>query len=301
MLKTPSKTPRGNQKVAFASPSSRVAMGTNSPSGPARFVDSTLNPIAYPMMAGYWDKVDFNNGMKSTGVVMIRMIVHPGITPQMVDAKWEDTTLLKIRFCWPEFFTSVLQMLAFDTDDNGAPKFGREHQLTGSFGKFVHERINEDGQVWDEGYLSFDRPMNQDSSKINVEVLDAKVGAKKFTLLQIVAEEDVHEEEKGNKATIGSRSVSTNSNTGKTYPNIRDRDERENEMDEEEETDVVEHSNKRNKSGGGVLNGFTHGISNALTNAFNTAPTQNDLPSFSTVNDQHHNDGGTLSSSDESL
>lgn len=65
-------------------------------------------------MTGYWENIDFNNNMKMTGFVMIRMIVDPEITPAMVDTKRQSPTLLKIRFCWPEFFKSVLQMLAFD-------------------------------------------------------------------------------------------------------------------------------------------------------------------------------------------
>ena len=98
-------------------------MGTNSPSGPARFVDGDMNPIAYPMMAGYWDKIDFSNQMKNIGYIMVRMIVHPGITPQRVQCKWISSSTLQIRFSWPEFFTSVLQMLEFDTDTNGAIKY----------------------------------------------------------------------------------------------------------------------------------------------------------------------------------
>ena len=270
MPKTPA---RKKAPSSFASPGSRVAMGTNSPSGPARFVDGHLNPIAYPMMAGYWEKIDFNNNMKATGYVMCRMIVHPGITPTMVDAKWQSSTLLKIRFCWPEFFKSVLQMLAFDTVDIGngqeVPKFGREHQLTGSFGKFVHERIEEDNQVWDEGFLSFDRPMEQDSSYLTVEVLDAKVGEKNYTLLQIVAQEAYPEEaKKEGKATIGARSVQTNSDAGKNYPNVRTRTDEDDNMDErsDDENDEAPNNRQRQKTSTGMLDGFTNKISLALQN-----------------------------------
>ena len=164
-MKTPAKTP-AKKRASFASPNA-IAMGTNSPAGPARFIDGDLNPMPYPMMAGYWEKIDFNNNMKSTGYVMVRMIVHPGINLSMVDAKWMSSTILKIRFCWPEFFKSVLQMLAFDVvtvpgTETTVPKFGRDHQLTGSFGKFVHGRMEDDGQVWDEGFMSFDRAMDMD-------------------------------------------------------------------------------------------------------------------------------------------
>ena len=244
-------------------------MGTNSPSGPARFVESTLNPIAYPMMAGYWDKVDFSNGMKSTGYIMVRMIVHPGIEPHMVDAKWDGPETLQLRFRWPDFFKSVLQMLDFDVDENNRPRFSRDHQLTGSFGKFVHERMDDESQVWDTGYLSFDRPMDQDQSNIKVEVLDAKVGQKKYTILQIVAREAVAEA--NIRATIGARSVATNSNAGKDFPNIRNRDAIEDDMDETEE-DAFESSpqkktDRKGRVAGNAFDGLSNQISAALTDS----------------------------------
>ena len=265
MPKTPKKS--ATPRAKMTSPPGHCSLGTNSPGGPARYLDSSFNPIPYPMMAGYWEKIDFNNNMKATGFIMVRMIVHPGVEPNEVECEWQSPTLLKIRFRWPQFFSGVLPMMEFDTTNEAGvvtPKYGRDHQLTISLGKFVAERMDDNNEVWDEGYLTFDRAMDTDDDKIDVEILKAKHGHKSYTLLQIVAQQAHDDGPKKSKAKVKSRDVKTGTSAGKNYPNIRTREQEEDNMDERSSDDESDTENKRSRTIGSVLNQITHNMSTAI-------------------------------------
>ena len=258
-------------------------MGTDSPAGPARYLDSNLNPIAYPMMAGYWEQIDFNNNMRTTGHIMVRMIVHPGIEPSEVEFEWMTPTLLKMKFRWPDFFRQVTPMLEFCTTQIGngltAPTYSREHALTISFGKFVAERMDDNNEVWDEGYLSFDRPMDQDIDRLDISILEATVGHKKFTCLQITANQNhVPDSPKKKKATVTSRSVRTSSSTGKNYDNVRRRDNDsqagpQNESEANEENVPQKAGSKKSRSLRRNREGFLNRVINNVSNATHSALT----------------------------
>ena len=165
-------------------------------------------------------------------------------------------------------------MLEFDTVQlsTGAvvPKFGRDHQLTISFGKFVSERMDESNEVWDEGYLSFDRPMDDDVDNLEISVLDAKVGHKNYTCLQIVANEATKEPTpKKKKATITRRAVRTGSSTGKNYQNVRTR-----EPNEYENQNQNDNGSKKTKTGGpGNFLALGAAAANYFSSAHDTAST----------------------------
>ena len=95
--------------------------------------------------------MDFNSNVQSTGCVMIQMIVHNGVLNSSdIEAEWQNSRLLKVRIRWPDWFTSVLQMMEFNTTNaNGTPTpaFGRDHPLTISFGECVRNRLDDDKQV----------------------------------------------------------------------------------------------------------------------------------------------------------
>jgi hypothetical protein len=265
---------------SFNSPS-HIPMGTNSPAR-ATFLDGNLNPVTYPMMSGYWDVMDFSN-MEMTGKIMIRMVLHNSITQADIDASWENPTLLKIRFRWPGWFSSVLQMLEFNTKtENGTsvPAYGRDHQLTISFGKFVHDKMDkETREVWDVGYFSFDREMDTDTTILEVEVLDVTVGMNNNRMLQIIAQQAKEpEEEIAKKVAVGSRNVQTSSNAGKTFQNVRNREDLEQDMTDSSELVVAAVSNspdKRRKVSTGPPNidSITHKLSTLLKQRKKPPPT----------------------------
>ena len=60
-------------------------------------------------------------------------------------------------------------------------------------GHVVGNRLDDKNEVWDEGYFTFDREMDQDNDNLLVEVLTAENGGKKVTILQIHANEEKDE------------------------------------------------------------------------------------------------------------
>ena len=261
------KTPKKTIRETLSSPS-HVMMGGNSPGAPT-FSGQDLNPVSFPMMAGFWEDIDFNNNMQKKGQVVIRMIIHNGISnTKDVEAEWKSSTVLKIRLRWPDWFSGVLQMMEFQTQNiNGGivPVYGRSHPLTLSFGKHVYDRLDENNEVWDEGFFSFDRPMNEDSNILEVEILDVKVGAKEVKLLQITAQEARKADDaKKPKAIVTTRAVKTGSSAGKNYPNVRNRDDLENEMSDGEDHGV---ENREGRSSSKLQKSITS-ITNKAANLF---------------------------------
>ena len=286
--RSPKKTPSKSAHRAMGSPGGHVVMGTNSPTGPACLMNGDMNPIPYPMMSGYWEKVDFVT-FEATGNVMIKMVIHNGINNVTdIEAIWQSPTLLKIRLRWPDWFGSVLQMLDFDqtsVNGNSVPTYGRDHPLTLSLAKGVGARMNEQREVWDEGYLSFERAMDQDNDNLEVEILDVAVGQCKVRLLQIIAQE-AKDVPKKQKAKVKSRSVKTSSSSGKNHPNVRNREEVEAYMSEDEVShDGIEvdspKDNKKKKAK--KVNQFTNQISTAIV-------TTNDNEKMSDVDDDDSDD-----------
>ena len=135
----------------------------------------------------------------------------------------------------------IAQMMEFNTipkaDGSGdpVPVYGLKHELTRSMIKCVIARKDKDNKISDEGYFSFDEPMDTRTSNISIEVLNVKVGSGIIHVLQIVTLVAVPEEEKPSAFSVTARSTKTSSGSGKTPDNVRRRDYLEDEMDEEEE------------------------------------------------------------------
>lgn len=222
---TPKKK-KSSSRNAIASPS-HVTMGGNSPT---IGYNISRPPVACPVMSGYFEECDFNNNFRTTGYVMIRLGINTCISTNDIEAVWQDACTLKIRTRWPEYFTQVLPMCDFIKDNEGRVVFDRNHPLTISFGKYVRSRMNEFNEVWDDGFITFDREMDTDLASLNVQVLDCTIGSKKTTLLQITAREaKENTAPKKMKAKVTSRAVKTGSSSGQTYRNTRKADDYESE------------------------------------------------------------------------
>ena len=213
-------------------------------SGPVSLVKTAYAAISYPMLSGKWEDMDSNYSF--TTKCMIRMIVHNGIHPQHVQMEWINDRLLKISLLWPDWFMQIAQMMEFNTipkaDGLGdpVPVYGLGHELTRSMIKCVIARKDKDNKISDEGYFSFDEPMDTRNSNISIEVLNVKVGSGIIHVLQIVTLVAVPEEEKPSAFSVTARSTKTSSGSGKTPENVRRRDYLEDEMDEtQEEAEAV--------------------------------------------------------------
>ena len=92
------KTPQKStcSPTPFLSPT-HVSMRINSPAAAAQVSDRP-HPVFHPTQPGFWEQMDFNNNMQSTGCVMIRMIVHNGVLNSSdIEAEWQNSRLLKVR------------------------------------------------------------------------------------------------------------------------------------------------------------------------------------------------------------
>jgi hypothetical protein len=213
-----------------------------------------MKPVSCPMMIGVWETVDFNNNLATCGMVMVRIVLNNFVAVNDVEGSWVDSRTLKIRTRWPDYFTNVLPMMGFDTNTingNVVPTYGRNHQLTVSFGLYVKSKMDKTNQVWDEGFIAFDREMDLDLNNLEVQVLEVEHGQKKGTILEITAKE-ASSDDIEMKAKVTAKTVKTASSTGKTYPNVRNREEQEDEMEEDDDDDETDPStqpqSKKSKS-----------------------------------------------------
>jgi len=120
--------------------------------------------------------------------MLIRVILHNGVTQEDLEFEWITPRYLKLRIAWPEWFQNAEQMAAFTCDDDGKVVCPPEHALTMDTSERNQLLVEEDGRVWDEGFLSFDQDMKTDDVPV-FELLDVQIPSRNTTVnvLQILA------------------------------------------------------------------------------------------------------------------
>lgn len=169
--------------AAFRTPLRR---GASSPAPPV--VQEAVNHgISAPTSFGMWKRFNYTS-RKTTTSMMIRVIVHNAVRSQDIQFEWLTPRRLKLRVAWPEWFQFAEQMAEFTMDDEGNCKFPPEHALTMDTSERNQSLVQEDGRIWDDGYLLFDDEMKTDDPVI--ELLEVTIESQNTTVkvLQIQGE-----------------------------------------------------------------------------------------------------------------
>jgi hypothetical protein len=123
-----------------------------------------------PTSSGHFMKFDYTN-RRETQIVMNRVLVHGAVDSNQVEFEWIHSKKLKYRIAWPDFFQYPEQMANFCVDDEGNVKYGPDHPLTWKFASNNKKLQDEDGKIWDTGFLHFTKHMKTDLEDLSFEVL----------------------------------------------------------------------------------------------------------------------------------
>lgn len=113
--------------------------------------------------------------------LLVRMILHNGVTENHIQFEWLTPRVLKIRIAWPEWFQFAEQMAEFTLDEQGNMVFPPEHPLTMDTSERNQDLVEEDGRIWDEGVIKFEEDMKHEDIPI-FELLNVKIDAQGTTV-----------------------------------------------------------------------------------------------------------------------
>lgn len=120
--------------------------------------------------------------------MMIRVIVHNAVRSQDIQFEWVTPRRLKLRVAWPEWFQFAEQMAAFTIDEAGDTRFPPEHPLTMDTSERNQALVEEDGRVWDDGFLVFHEDMKTDDPYFELLEVTMESQATVVKVLQITGE-----------------------------------------------------------------------------------------------------------------
>ena len=163
------------QAFGASSPAAVVAPSSNN-GGDAAPVPSG---IGLPTSFGCHKLFNYTS-RKTSSHFLCRLIVHNGVTMKDVELAWEAPRLLKLRLAWPEWFHFAEQMAQFTTDKDGNLLFPPEHPLTMDTNERNQKLVEEDGRIWDEGFLVFEQDMKEEN--IESELVDVEIASQNTTV-----------------------------------------------------------------------------------------------------------------------
>jgi len=92
--------------------------------------------------------------------MLIRMLVHSAVRQQDISFDFLNKKTLELKVALPQWFAFAEQMANLTVDDKGTVQFPPEHPtMTMDMTERNAERMEEDGDVYDYGYFTFDRNM----------------------------------------------------------------------------------------------------------------------------------------------
>jgi hypothetical protein len=173
-----------DMQQAPASPRTPGATGVTSSSG-----DVEDNGLSVPTSVGKWKDFDFTNRKPIQKVKSRMVLIHSGVASDQVEFEWISKKKLKFRIAWPEWFQYPEQMCKFHIDDKGDPVYRPDHPLTIDFAECNASITEEDGRVYDTGYIMYDVCMKTALEDLEHEILEIDIDSKgtKVLMLEITA------------------------------------------------------------------------------------------------------------------
>ena len=147
---------------------------------PAAEQEETFSGLVAPTSFGMYKQFNYTTRQTTTHM-LVRCILHNGVTLSDIVYDWVTPRVLKLRVAWPEWFQMAEQMAMFTIDDDGNMIFPPEHPLTMDTSERNQSLVEEDGRIWDTGYLTFDQDMKVDDD-LPLELLDVGIEAKNVVI-----------------------------------------------------------------------------------------------------------------------
>lgn len=151
---------------------------------PASMSNDDYAGLAAPTSFGMYKQ--FNYTTRKTSInMLVRTILHNGVSDKDIEFQWITPRVLKLRVAWPDWFQMAEQMAQFTVDDDGIMIFPPEHPLTMDTSERNQALVQEDGRIWDEGFLSFEQDMEEDIPVFELLKVEIPSKATVVTVLQI--------------------------------------------------------------------------------------------------------------------
>jgi len=181
---TPSmQSPRVPRTPQTASPAAAAAANAAA-AVEAAADDEFASGLSAPASFGMFKKFNCTTRVSNT-FMLVRMIVHNGVNVQDIEFAWISPRVLKLRLAWPEWFQNAEQMAEFMHRDDGQPLFPPDHPLAVDTPERNQALVEEDGRIWDDGFLTFDQDMSQEeASKFELLTVDISSQGKHVQVLQ---------------------------------------------------------------------------------------------------------------------
>ena len=174
--KSPTLNPKPNSKTMNNYPTTPI-QGFGSPSAVSTIEENSAaanqdaRPLPMPMITGKFKKTVFIDGKFKRRITHIesRHLVDNFVTVNSLCFEFVSGRNLKIRRAHPKFMQQVDEQQDFVVDDQGVPVYNRDSELIGDMTERAHARVEEDGNIWDEGFISFDQDIDPDSIEVTLQ------------------------------------------------------------------------------------------------------------------------------------
>jgi hypothetical protein len=124
--------------------------------------------LTAPTSFGLYRPFDYTS-RQSHPTMQIRMVIlHNGVEPQDIQFEWINPRKLQLRTAWPEWFQNPEMMSDFNSDDDGEQLFPPNHALTMDTSERNQLLVEEDGRIWDYGYLDFEQDMKTENPEFEL-------------------------------------------------------------------------------------------------------------------------------------
>jgi hypothetical protein len=182
------QSPTGAPRTPLRAGSSSNSKATTSQAAPENLLHAENHGLSAPTSYGMWKKFSYTS-RKTTTSMMIRVIVHNAVQSKDIQFEWVTPRRLKLRVAWPEWFQYAEQMAEFTIDaESGEPRFPPEHPLTMDTSERNQALVDEDGRIWDDGFLIFHEDMKTDDPVFELLEVTIESQATVVKVLQITGE-----------------------------------------------------------------------------------------------------------------
>ncbi|KAL3935791.1 MAG: hypothetical protein SGARI_002826, partial [Bacillariaceae sp.] len=140
--------------------------------------------VSCPIAIGKYREFDWTN-RKPLMKVKVKVLIHGAVTAEDVEFEWVTPQKLKFRIAWPQFFQFPEQMVEFHLKEDGTAKYPVDHPLTIDCAESNASLTEEDGKIYDDGFIFFDSPMKTDLEDLEHEICEVEISSAGKTVLML--------------------------------------------------------------------------------------------------------------------